>query len=159
MSLDPQQRWGRRRRAIPARHADNWRYQGLARVVLIKYVMSVTKTHSSNRREADAAEAPAGAQARPQSLLHLPTWSRLRVASKQRAVLGRGGDFFEVFQHRDERVAVVMADVCGNGPGAAAHVSDIRWALRQQLARGEAPGAVLSAGDGWLGWEPGSHRV
>ncbi|HEY2902757.1 MAG TPA: PP2C family protein-serine/threonine phosphatase [Polyangia bacterium] len=80
----------------------------------------------------------------------MPTWSRLRVASKQRALLGRGGDFFEVFQHRDDRVTTVMADVCGNGPGAAAHVSDIRWALRQQLARAVAPGAVLSAVNEWL---------
>jgi serine phosphatase RsbU (regulator of sigma subunit) len=74
----------------------------------------------------------------------------LRVASKQRALLGRGGDFFEVFQHRDDRVTTVMADVCGNGPGAAEHVSDIRWVLRQQLARAIAPGAVLSAVNEWL---------
>jgi len=87
---------------------------------------------------------------RTSGLLHLPTWSRLRVASKQRAVAGRGGDFFEVFQHRDDRVTTVMADVCGNGPGAAAHVSDIRWILRQHLARAEAPAAILSAVNEWL---------
>jgi serine phosphatase RsbU (regulator of sigma subunit) len=90
--------------------------------------------------------------------LHLPTWSRLRVASKERTLLGRGGDFFEVFQHRDDRVTTVMADVCGNGPGAAAHVSDIRWALRQHLARAESPGAILSAVNEWLVGHKGSDR-
>src|SRR5437764_554920 len=49
-------------------------------------------------------------------LLHLPTWSRLVIATKQRVPTGRGGDFFEVVQHRDGRVTTFMADVCGNGP-------------------------------------------
>ncbi len=125
---------------------------------MINHVMAITKITSSNRLEAHTTEGPAGLQERPSGLLHLPTWSRLRVASKQRALLGRGGDFFEVFQHRDERVTTVMADVCGNGPTAAAHVSDIRWALRQQLARGESPSNVLAAVNDWLVSHKGSDR-
>ncbi len=83
-------------------------------------------------------------------LLHLPTWSRLQVATKQRSPAGSGGDFFEVVQHRDGRVTAVMADVCGNGPSAAAPVANLRWILRQGLARGEAPGALLTTLNDWL---------
>jgi hypothetical protein len=125
----------------------------------IKIVMSITKSNDNDRRLPEVAhDGPAAVALRPQGLLHLPTWSRLRVASKQRALLGRGGDFFEVFQHRDDRVTTVMADVCGNGPGAAAHVADIRWALRQHLARAEAPSDVLSAVNEWLVRHKGSDR-
>ena len=76
--------------------------------------------------------------------LQLPAWSQLSVATRQRGPLGHGGDFFEIVQHRDGQVSTVLADVCGNGPSAAGPVSRLRWLLRQHLARGEAPGAVLS---------------
>ena len=82
--------------------------------------------------------------------IHLPTWSRLNVAAKQSAPAGNGGDFFEVIQQRDGRVTVVMADVCGNGPSAAAPVSSLRWILRQTIARSESPGTVLAALNDWL---------
>jgi len=80
---------------------------------------------------------------RPQ-LLHLPTWSQLRIATRQHGPLGHGGDFFEIIQHREGHVSVLVADVCGNGPSAQVPVSRLRWLLRQHLARGEAPRGVLS---------------
>lgn len=80
---------------------------------------------------------------RPQ-LLHLPTWSQLSIATRQHGPLGHGGDFFEIVQHREGHVFVLVADVCGNGPRAAVPVSRLRWLLRQHLARGEEPRAVLS---------------
>jgi serine phosphatase RsbU (regulator of sigma subunit) len=80
----------------------------------------------------------------------LPTWSRLQMATKQSALFGMTGDFFEVFQHRDERVSTVMADVCGRGPAAAVVVSAVRPVLRQCLARGDAPGMVLAMVNDWL---------
>lgn len=82
--------------------------------------------------------------------VHLPTWSRLNVAAKQSAPAGNGGDFFEVIQQRDGRVTVVLADVCGNGPSAAAPVSSLRWILRQTIACGEAPGTVLATLNEWI---------
>ena len=90
---------------------------------------------------------PSAARGAP---IHLPTWSRLNVAAKQSAPAGNGGDFFEVIQQRDGRVAVVVADVCGNGPSAAAPVSGLRWILRQEIARGAAPGGVLAALNDWM---------
>jgi serine phosphatase RsbU (regulator of sigma subunit) len=100
----------------------------------------------------DVAVASRGVrdEVRPVAPVHLPTWSRLNVAAKQSAPAGNGGDFFEVIQQRDGRVTVVLADVCGNGPSAAAPVSSLRWILRQTIARGEAPGAVLAALNDWI---------
>src|SRR4051794_15012379 len=92
------------------------------------------------------------------SPVHLPTWSPLNVAAKQSAPAGNGGDFFEVIQQRDGRVTVLLADVCGNGPSAAAPVSSLRWILRQTIARGEAPGAVLAGVNDWLVGPGGGDR-
>jgi serine phosphatase RsbU (regulator of sigma subunit) len=97
--------------------------------------------------------APSGAirrKPRPAAPIVLPTWSRLHVAAKQSAPAGNGGDFFEVIQQRDGRVAVVVADVSGNGPSAAAPVSSLRWILRQAIAQGQAPGTVLTALNDWM---------
>ena len=77
-------------------------------------------------------------------LIHLPTWSQLRIATRQHGPVGHGGDFFEIVQHREGHVSVLVADVCGNGPSAAAPVSRLRWLLRQHLARGEAPAGILA---------------
>jgi serine phosphatase RsbU (regulator of sigma subunit) len=107
-----------------------------------------------------AAPAPAElapARARRETPIHLPTWSRLNVAAKQSAPAGNGGDFFEVIQQRDGRVAVVVADVCGNGPSAAAPVNGLRWTLRQEIARGASPGPVLSALNDWM-FQQGDDR-
>jgi len=83
-------------------------------------------------------------------ITHLPTWSRLRVATKQSAQIGAGGDFFEVLQHRDGRVSAVIADVCGSGPAAALIVSLVRPALQHHLGHGDGPGDVLAGVNEWL---------
>jgi serine phosphatase RsbU (regulator of sigma subunit) len=88
---------------------------------------------------------PGTAERRGPRFVHLPTWSQLRIATKQRAPAGRGGDFYEIVQHRSGDVSAVMADVAGNGPSAAAPVSELRWVIRQGLARGDAPAALLAA--------------
>lgn len=80
----------------------------------------------------------------------LPTWSRLQVATKQAEAFGKGGDFFEVLQHRDGRVTTIMADACGKGPTAARVADAVRPVLRRSLARDDAPGMVLTAMNGWL---------
>jgi serine phosphatase RsbU (regulator of sigma subunit) len=77
--------------------------------------------------------------------IDLPLGSDLRVASKQSARFGSGGDFFEVFEHASGRVSTVVADVCGNGPGAAQIAARVRPFLHHSLALGESPGRVLAA--------------
>ena len=94
--------------------------------------------------------ADVGAAKRAAPLVHLPTWSQLRIAARQRAVVGNGGDFYEVIQQRNGHVTTVMADICGNGPAAAAPVSKLRWVLRQQLARGGEPADVLATLNDWI---------
>jgi serine phosphatase RsbU (regulator of sigma subunit) len=77
--------------------------------------------------------------------IDLPLGSDLRVASKQSARLGAGGDFFEVFEHASGRVSTVVADVCGNGASAAQIAKRIRPFLHHSLALCESPGSVLAA--------------
>jgi serine phosphatase RsbU (regulator of sigma subunit) len=74
----------------------------------------------------------------------LPTWTRLSIATRQRGPVGHGGDFFEIIQHREGHVSVLVADVCGNGPSAAVPVSRLRWLVRQHLAAGDSPGSMLA---------------
>src|SRR4051794_4006959 len=69
----------------------------------------------------------------------LPLTSELRIATKQSAQFGAGGDFFEVFQHADGRVSAVVADVCGNGAAAAQVAEAIRPYLHGSLTRGDSP--------------------
>lgn len=90
----------------------------------------------------------AGTAGRP--MVYLPTWSQLRIAAQQRLPVGSGGDFFEVVQGRDGWVSMVMADVSGNGPIAAVSVSSLRWVIRQELTRGQAPGVVLERLNDWM---------
>jgi len=87
-------------------------------------------------------ELPAVANGRA---IDLPLGSELRVASKQSARFGDGGDFFEVFEHASRTVSTVVADVCGNGAAAAKVAARIRPFLHHSLARGESPGRVLAA--------------
>jgi chemotaxis family two-component system sensor kinase Cph1 len=77
-------------------------------------------------------------------VIDLPFAAELRLATKQSAPFGNGGDFFEVFDHRDGHVSIVVADVCGNGAAAAQIANRVRPFLHSSLARGEAPGRVLT---------------
>jgi serine phosphatase RsbU (regulator of sigma subunit) len=79
----------------------------------------------------------------PATVVSLP--SRVHVAARQSAQVDAGGDFFEVFQHADGRVSIVVADVCGSGPLVAPIAAEIRPALHAALARGDSPGRVLAA--------------
>ena len=69
----------------------------------------------------------------------------LRITSGQSAPFGRGGDFYEVAVDGRGCVSIVLTDICGNGPAAAAFVPELRDVVRRQLARGRSPGAVLAA--------------
>lgn len=69
----------------------------------------------------------------------------LRITSGQSAPFGRGGDFFEVTVDASGCVSIVLADVCGNGPAAAAFVPELKEVARAQLAHGRSPGSVLAA--------------
>lgn len=56
-----------------------------------------------------------------------------------------GGDFYDVFQAGDGSWAVVMGDVCGKGPRAAALTALARYTLREVAAHEQVPSQVLAA--------------
>ena len=72
-----------------------------------------------------------------------------------------GGDFYDVFAVGDDQWAVVIGDVCGKGPGAAAVTAMARWTLRSFAGSPRAPADVLrSLNDAMLrrDWAAGSSR-
>ena len=62
------------------------------------------------------------------------------------AAVEAGGDFYDVFRTGDARWAVLIGDVCGTGPNAAAVTSIARHTVRAAARHGLDHGAVLD----WL---------
>jgi len=54
-----------------------------------------------------------------------------------------GGDYYDVFRTQGDRWWVVLGDVCGKGPGAAALAAAIRYTLRALAPETDDPAAVL----------------
>jgi len=54
-----------------------------------------------------------------------------------------GGDFYDVFELDDQRFALVVGDVCGSGPQAAAVTALARHTIRANAWRGDGPGEIL----------------
>jgi serine phosphatase RsbU (regulator of sigma subunit) len=57
-----------------------------------------------------------------------------------------GGDFYDVFQIGDDEWAIVIGDVCGTGPDAAATTSLARHTIRAAARHGAQPAVVME----WL---------
>lgn len=55
-----------------------------------------------------------------------------------------GGDFFDFFDLDDQRVGIVIGDVCGKGLAAAGHTARARHMLRAYSLEDPAPARVLS---------------
>ncbi|HEV3391593.1 MAG TPA: SpoIIE family protein phosphatase [Solirubrobacteraceae bacterium] len=56
-----------------------------------------------------------------------------------------GGDFYDIFQVGNDQWAVVLGDVCGKGPGAAAITAMARWTLRSFASSARSPAETLRA--------------
>jgi serine phosphatase RsbU (regulator of sigma subunit)/putative methionine-R-sulfoxide reductase with GAF domain len=56
-----------------------------------------------------------------------------------------GGDFYDVFSLSDDRWVLMIGDVCGTGPAAAALTSQIRHGARVAARAGLRPAAVVPA--------------
>ena len=73
---------------------------------------------------------------------HLPQIAGLELAAGYRAA-GEGnevgGDFYDVFQQGDGSWVLVVGDVCGKGPQAAAVTALARYTLRAHAVAGPAP--------------------
>ena len=79
---------------------------------------------------------------------HLPQIAGLELAAGYRAA-GEGnevgGDFYDVFPQGDGSWAMVVGDVCGKGPQAAAVTALARYTLRAHAVAGLRPSYMLDA--------------
>jgi PAS domain S-box-containing protein len=76
----------------------------------------------------------------------LPETERLAMATRyQPGTEGTeaGGDWFDVLDLGDDRFALVVGDVVGRGPSAAAVMGQLRSALAANLVNGQSPAAAL----------------
>jgi sigma-B regulation protein RsbU (phosphoserine phosphatase) len=66
-----------------------------------------------------------------------------------------GGDFYDVFETGDGRVALVLGDVAGKGPAAAVLTSLARHTVRTEALRRTSPAPVLATiGEAFLQYHP-----
>jgi hypothetical protein len=61
-----------------------------------------------------------------------------------------GGDFYDVIPLENDRVALVVGDVSGHGPGALGHATLVRFTLRAHLESGCGPREALAVAAGSL---------
>jgi serine phosphatase RsbU (regulator of sigma subunit)/anti-sigma regulatory factor (Ser/Thr protein kinase)/putative methionine-R-sulfoxide reductase with GAF domain len=79
----------------------------------------------------------------------LPRIAGLEVASRYVPAggSGLGGDWYDVFELSESRIAIAVGDVVGHGVGAAAVMAQLRTALRAYAAEGHGPASVVQAVD------------
>jgi PAS domain S-box-containing protein len=92
----------------------------------------------------------------------LPDVPGLSIAARFRAAgeaADVGGDFYDLFPLGPDAWMVVIGDVTGKGPEAAAITSLARYTVRTAAAYEQAPAAVLRRLHEALREEPGRHRL
>ena len=79
----------------------------------------------------------------------LPSIAGLEIASRYVPAAGSslGGDWYDVFELPESRIALAVGDVVGHGVDAAAVMAQLRTALRAYAAEGYRPARVVSAVD------------
>jgi integral membrane sensor domain MASE1 len=110
-------------------------------------VLLLAAVITERRRAEEAVEEIAGAL--QESLLpsRLPEVPGMELAARFRpagASYRVGGDFYDVFESPDGGWAVVIGDVCGKGPTAAAVTGLARYTLRAGAAVDHRPSRVLT---------------
>ncbi|MGH2906512.1 MAG: SpoIIE family protein phosphatase, partial [Solirubrobacterales bacterium] len=76
----------------------------------------------------------------------LPSFEGLKIATRFRpaeVIAEVSGDFFDAFEMVDGSVALVIGDVCGKGPEAAALTALARYTIRADAMRESEPSAIL----------------
>jgi anti-sigma regulatory factor (Ser/Thr protein kinase) len=71
---------------------------------------------------------------------------------------GLGGDWYDVFELPESRIAIAVGDVVGHGVAAAAVMAQLRTALRAYAAEGHDPASVVQAVD-HLMWQLGPSAM
>jgi serine phosphatase RsbU (regulator of sigma subunit) len=90
----------------------------------------------------------------------LPTFDDLALAASFQpgADVAVGGDFYDAFLLEDGKLAVVIGDVCGNGPEAASVSGQVRHTLRALAETDDEPAAVMARLDSLLRRTALEHR-
>ncbi len=120
----------------------------LVLVTLLTVLLGTVLGRLAVARERARAESEQTAAALRLSLLpgalpaipHCQVAARLLPATEGEVV---GGDFYDVFAVGDGQWAVVVGDVCGKGPQAAALTAMARWTLRSLAGAPVAPAEAL----------------
>ena len=89
----------------------------------------------------------------------LPALARLAAAARYMPAAEHslsGGDWYDMLPLDGTRVALVVGDVVGHGPAAAAVMGQLRSALATQLLDGHSPAAALERLDRFADRVPGS---
>jgi serine phosphatase RsbU (regulator of sigma subunit)/anti-sigma regulatory factor (Ser/Thr protein kinase) len=86
----------------------------------------------------------------------LPSIAGLEVASRYVPAEGSGlgGDWYDVFELPESRIAIAVGDVVGHGVAAATVMAQLRTALRAYAAEGHDPAGVVQAVDRLM-WQLG----
>jgi serine phosphatase RsbU (regulator of sigma subunit)/anti-sigma regulatory factor (Ser/Thr protein kinase) len=86
----------------------------------------------------------------------LPSIAGLELASRYVPAggSGLGGDWYDVFELPESRIAIAVGDVVGHGVGAATVMAQLRTALRAYAAEGHGPASVVQAVDRMM-WQLG----
>lgn len=120
----------------------------LLRIAADRAALSIRHVDVFDRERSIARTLQDGLQ--PQSL---PQVQGLEFAARFRAAgegIDVGGDFYDVFENPDGGCTIVVGDVSGKGPGAAAVTSMARHTLRVEARHDPRPGELLSALNGHL---------
>jgi len=54
-----------------------------------------------------------------------------------------GGDFYDIFELKDNKIGLVIGDVSGKGLTAAVHTAMVRYTLRAYAEEGHSPGTIM----------------
>jgi|GEM_PF-2930773 len=73
----------------------------------------------------------------------LPAHSHYRIAASSIPCEAVGGDYYDVIELPDRRIALLVADVSGHGLGPSLIMASCRSALRALVASGATPAAVI----------------
>jgi PAS domain S-box-containing protein len=120
----------------------------LLRIAADRAALGIRHVNLLDRERSIARKLQDGLQ--PDSL---PQVRGLEFAARFRAAgegVDVGGDFYDAFENPDGSCTIVVGDVSGKGPGAAAVTSMARHTLRVEARHDASPGGLLSALNGHL---------